>query len=232
MTRRRSRSGVATLAVAWLFSQVSPAWTTRYLGVALGPDLPAGLARPRTRRQPGARRAGDRSSASGRSPRPPASRTSPTPPTWPRAVADDMRPGDLVVTLQPEQHPLIHYHLRNGMIEATQLGEVETQGRHGLARRAGQARGRHSRARTWHPCLIGSRESGRVLLVHPVTSSIDDWDAPWTQLVRRDRPSGARRWRPTSGSRASARCPPSTAAPGASGCAACSTRRPPTTEMR
>ncbi len=28
--------GVATLAVAWLFSQVSPAWTTRYLGVALG----------------------------------------------------------------------------------------------------------------------------------------------------------------------------------------------------
>jgi hypothetical protein len=24
-----------------------------------------------------------------------------------------------------------------------------------------------------------------VLLVHPVTSSIDDWDAPWTQLVRR-----------------------------------------------
>ena len=29
--------GVATLAVAWLFSQVSPAWTTRYLGVALGP---------------------------------------------------------------------------------------------------------------------------------------------------------------------------------------------------
>ena len=29
--------GVATLAIAWLFSQFSPAWTTRYLGVALGP---------------------------------------------------------------------------------------------------------------------------------------------------------------------------------------------------
>ncbi|MEJ7714611.1 MAG: hypothetical protein WKF40_02435 [Thermoleophilaceae bacterium] len=29
--------GVATLAIAWLFSQISPAWTTRYLGVALGP---------------------------------------------------------------------------------------------------------------------------------------------------------------------------------------------------
>ena len=30
---------VSTLAVAWLFSQFSPAWTTRYLGVALGPIL-------------------------------------------------------------------------------------------------------------------------------------------------------------------------------------------------
>ena len=33
--------GVATLAVAWLFSQVSPAWTTRYLGRGARADLPA-----------------------------------------------------------------------------------------------------------------------------------------------------------------------------------------------
>ena len=26
---------------------------------------------------------------------------------------------------------------------------------------------------------------GRVLIVHPVTARADDWDAPWTQLVRR-----------------------------------------------
>ena len=25
----------------------------------------------------------------------------------------------------------------------------------------------------------------RVLLVHPVTSELGDWDAPWTELVRR-----------------------------------------------
>ena len=30
---------LGTLAVAWLVSQVSPAWTTRYLGVLLGPML-------------------------------------------------------------------------------------------------------------------------------------------------------------------------------------------------
>ena len=30
---------IGTLAIAWIVSQVSPAWTTRYLGVALGPML-------------------------------------------------------------------------------------------------------------------------------------------------------------------------------------------------
>ena len=42
---------VSTLAIAWLFSQFSPAWTTRYLGVALGPLLilaALGLARAGT----------------------------------------------------------------------------------------------------------------------------------------------------------------------------------------
>ena len=44
--RTRSNAAIAgavivlgTLAVAWLVSQVSPAWTTRYLGVLLGPML-------------------------------------------------------------------------------------------------------------------------------------------------------------------------------------------------
>ena len=119
--------GVATLAVAWLFSQVSPAWTTRYLGVALGPIFllaSLGLARagnlglvalvivlgiwaiPRTAGLENKSNAADLAAA----------------------VSDKMRPGDLVVTLQPEQHPLIHYHLRNDMIEATELGEVQRKG--------------------------------------------------------------------------------------------------------
>ena len=113
--------------MAWLFSQVSPAWTTRYLGVALGPIFllaSLGLARagnlglvalviilaiwaiPKTSNLENKSNAADLATA----------------------VSDKMRPGDLVVTLQPEQHPLIHYHLRNDMIEATQLGEVQTKG--------------------------------------------------------------------------------------------------------
>ena len=175
--------GVATLAVAWLFSQVSPAWTTRYLGVALGPIFllaAVGLARagnlglvalvivlgiwavPKTANLENKSNAADLATA----------------------VADTMRPGDLVVTLQPEQHPLIHYHLRNDMTEATQLGEVQRKGV--MDWRDVQDKLEDATpAENLQPLLDKLPRSRRVLLVHPVTSSIDDWDAPWTQLVRR-----------------------------------------------
>ena len=175
--------GVATLAVAWLFSQVSPAWTTRYLGVALGPIFllaAVGLSRagnlglvalvivlgiwaiPKTSNLENKSNAADLAGA----------------------VADTMRPGDLVVTLQPEQHPLIHYHLRNDMTEATQLGEVQRKGV--MDWRDVQDKLEDATpAENLVPLLDKLPRSQRVLLVHPVTSSIDDWDAPWTQLVRR-----------------------------------------------
>ena len=35
------------------------------------------------------------------------------------------------------------------------------------------------------PLLARLPRSGRVLIVHPVTTDANDWDAPWTQLVRR-----------------------------------------------
>ncbi len=175
--------GFATLAIAWLFSQVSPAWTTRYLGVALGPIFllaAVGLARagnlglvalviilaiwsvPKTTNLQNKSNATDLAGA----------------------VAQDMRPGDLVVTLQPEQHPLMHYHLRNDMTEATQLGEVKRKGV--MDWRDVQDKLEDATpAENLTPLLDKLPRSQRVLLVHPVTSSIDDWDAPWTQLVRR-----------------------------------------------
>ena len=33
--------------------------------------------------------------------------------------------------------------------------------------------------------MLTCRAGGRVLFVYPVTSRADDWDAPWTELVRR-----------------------------------------------
>ena len=35
------------------------------------------------------------------------------------------------------------------------------------------------------PLIASLPPGGRVLIVYPVTSRADDWDAPWTELVRR-----------------------------------------------
>ena len=175
--------GVATLAIAWLFSQVSPAWTTRYLGVALGPIFllaALGLSRagnlglvalvivlaiwslPKTASLENKSNAADLAGA----------------------VNDRLRPGDLVVTLQPEQHPLVHYHLRAGLVEATELGEVKTKGV--MDWRDSEERLKAATPeKNLAPLLDRVPPSGRVLLVHPVTTSVKDWDAPWTALVRR-----------------------------------------------
>ena len=175
--------GVATLAIAWLFSQVSPAWTTRYLGVALGPIFllaSLGLARagnlglvalviilgiwaiPKTTSLENKSNISDLAGA----------------------VDDRLRPGDLVVTLQPEQHPLVNYHLPAGLQQATELGPVETKGVMDW-RDAKEKLENATPERNLRPLLDRLPRSHRVLLVHPVTSDIEDWDAPWTQLVRR-----------------------------------------------
>jgi hypothetical protein len=175
--------GVATLAIAWLFSQISPAWTTRYLGVALGPIFllgSLGLARagnlglvalviilgiwaiPKTANLQNKSNISDLASA----------------------IDDRLGPGDLVVTLQPEQHPLVNYHLPPGPQQATEIGPVETKGVMDW-RDAKEKLEAATPEKDLRPLLDRLPRSQRVLLVHPVTSSIEDWDAPWTQLVRR-----------------------------------------------
>ncbi|HEU0024454.1 MAG TPA: glycosyltransferase family 39 protein [Thermoleophilaceae bacterium] len=179
---------LATLAVAWLVSQVSPAWTTRYLGVLLGPLLlvgAVGLARagklgivalviiigiwaiPRTFGLTNKSNAADLRNA----------------------AAPELREGDLVISMQPEQGPLLAYHLEDlggtGKLRfANPLGAVEndrvmdwTDGydRMKAATPAGNL----------EPLLARLPTGGRVLIVHPVTTRVDDWDAPWTELVRR-----------------------------------------------
>ena len=179
---------LATLAVAWLFSQISPAWTTRYLGVLLGPMLliaALGLARagvlglvaliivliiwavPRSYGLENKSNASDLR----------------------KAVVPELREGDLVVSMQPEQTPLLAYHLEDlggapDLKFATPLGAVEND-------RVMDWTDGHERMqdatprRNLEPLLASLPPGGRVLLVHPVTLRADDWDAPWTQLVRR-----------------------------------------------
>ena len=99
-------------------------------------------------------------------------------------MEDKLRPGDLVVTLQPEQAPLMDYTLPPGSPKATQLGEVKTQGVMDW-RDAHEKLQDATPAKNLTPLLDRLPRSRRVLLVHPVTSTLGDWDAPWTSLVRR-----------------------------------------------
>lgn len=179
---------VAMLGSAWLFSQVSPAWTTRYLGASLGPLLlifAAGLARagrlgiaallivlaiwslPRLYDLQNKSNAADLA----------------------QAAAPLLHRGDLVISLQPEQTPLLAYHLETlrgvrGLRYATPLGPVRNP--HVMDWRDSQERiERATVARNLEPLLATLPPRARVLLVHPITARRDDWDAPWTALVRR-----------------------------------------------
>jgi mannosyltransferase len=176
---------VGTLAVAWLFSQFSPAWTTRYLGVVLAPLMligAVGLARsgklglvalviilpiwsiPRTYSLKNKSNAADME----------------------RAVHqnDLLHRGDLVISMQPEQVPLLNYHLGDGLRWATPLGAVHNP--HVMNWTDGQERMEAATTRkNLEPLLAKLPRAGRVLLVHPVTTDAADWDAPWTMLVRR-----------------------------------------------
>ena len=180
--------GVATLAIAWLFSQVSPAWTTRYLGVSLGPIIilaAVGLARagrlglvallivvgiwsiPKTYDLRNKSNASDLRAA----------------------AAPLLRRGDLVISMQPEQTPLLYYHLAklgsvHGLRYATPMGPVVNP-RVMDWRESEKRLKRATTARELEPLLAKLPRARHVLLVHPVTPRRDDWDAPWTQLVRR-----------------------------------------------
>jgi mannosyltransferase len=179
---------LATLAIAWLVSQVSPAWTTRYLGVLLGPMLliaALGLARsgnlglvalvivfgiwaiPRSYGLENKSNASDLR----------------------EAVAPELSKGDLVLSMQPEQGPLLAYHLEQlggapKLTFASPLGAVENDRVMDWTDAFDKLEAA-TPAKNLEPLLDKLPAGGKVLIVHPVTRRADDWDAPWTQLVRR-----------------------------------------------
>jgi mannosyltransferase len=179
---------LATLAVAWLVSQVSPAWTTRYLGVLLGPMLliaALGIARAGTLGLvalvivlgiwaiPRSYGLENKSNAS----------------DLRRDAVPELSEGDLVLSMQPEQGPLLAYHLED-LGEAPKLQFGSPLGLMENDRVMDWTDGfdrleEATPATNLTPLLDRLPVGGRVLIVHPVTTRADDWDAPWTQLVRR-----------------------------------------------
>jgi mannosyltransferase len=186
---REARAATALAIVAatalllpWLVSQVNPAWALRYLAVAVGPLLllaTVGLAR--------AGRLGVAALAI-------------TALVWlatdapstksnvhsvAAAVAPSLRPGDVVISTQPEQVPVLHYYLHDlpGLRFATLTGRVRDLGvtdwRDGTDRLE-----RTSPADDLEPVLAATRPGTRVALVVPDFSILDRWKAPWSELVR------------------------------------------------
>ncbi len=170
---------VATLALGWVASQVSPAWTTRYLAVIMGPLLLlAALGFARAGRFGIVAlalvlvlwvdfRAGDTKSNV---------REVAT------ASASRLAPGDVVVSTHPEQIPVLRYYLPDGLRYTTSLGTVTDPGVMDWRDALDRLRGQRAQS-TLAPLLDRLPPGRRLLFVRPVTTR-GGWSAPWTRLVR------------------------------------------------
>lgn len=177
---------VVTLLFAWITSLINPAWASRYMGVLVGPViLLGGVLLTRSGRMGlvvlvilvgawGISTQGGRLHSKG------------TAQVMATSAAPDLRSGDLVVSVQPEQLPVIAYSLRRagapeGLRYATAIGAQDDV-------RLLDWRGVLDRFKAATPRLVLDRlladqaPGSRVLLVLPVTSS-GNWQAPWTSLV-------------------------------------------------
>jgi hypothetical protein len=171
---------VLTIVLAWVSSQLSPAWANRYLAAGIAPFLivaAAGFAHAGRLGLVGLALVAVLWAIDG----------APDEKSNVRDVAESigpsLRPGDLVVTTQPEQVPVLAYYLPGGLRYATLTGPVRDTGvtdwRDGVERlRATSAE------RDLAPLLDSLQPGRRLALVVPQVYALNRWKAPWTELVR------------------------------------------------
>jgi mannosyltransferase len=172
--------GVLTLVAAWISSQASPAWAGRYLAAGLAPLVLASAGGLAFAGRLGLVTlvvvaivwSGDHAPRAKSNVRALAQQITPT-----------VRPGDLVVSTQPEEVALLHYYLPKGLRYATLWGPVADVGvtdwRDGVDRLE-----RTSAPDDLKPLLDSLPPGRRVILVAPVIQDMARWSAPWTELVR------------------------------------------------
>lgn len=173
-----------TLLLGWIASQVTPAWVPRYFAPVVGSILllaAIGLAR-----------AGlvglvalvlsvvfvlNQSSYS------------PTYKSDMRDIGGEMGPlmrrGDLVIVGQPESTPLAYYYLPVGLDYANTAGGAVAHPSYmnwvGALSRLQSPDWRATVTRL----IDGLKPGRRLLLIRPLTEGAQNWQAPWTALVRR-----------------------------------------------
>jgi mannosyltransferase len=174
---------VVCLVVPWLISQPNPAWAYRYTAIAVAPlVLLATIGLARARGVGLAVLALVVAAWLGSAPAPPA-KSNVSDVT--RAVRPALVPGDLVVSTQPEQIPVLHHYWQGvgDLRWATLWGPVSDVGvtdwRDGVTHLEGT-----SPQRDLAPLLDRVAPGQRVALVQPITVNLDRWRAPWTALVR------------------------------------------------
>ncbi|HEY3183149.1 MAG TPA: glycosyltransferase family 39 protein [Gaiellaceae bacterium] len=172
---------VLTVSLAWLLSQLSPAWATRYFAVVLGPVFllcAAGVARAArlgvvalvlvlvlwTNSAPKADKSDVREVAA--------------------LVAPSLRPGDLVISTHPEQTPLVRYYLGGGLRYANLLGPMPDPQLFDWRDAVERLTDARPRA-TLEPLLASVPPGGRVAVVAPIFRDYRAWRAEWTKLVYR-----------------------------------------------
>jgi hypothetical protein len=95
-----------------------------------------------------------------------------------------LHPGDLVISGQPEQTPLAAYYLPGGLRYASEAGVMKDPSYMNWTGALGRLRSINPRVTLG--ALVATLKPGQQLLyVRPLTEGAKNWNAPWTQLVRR-----------------------------------------------
>jgi 4-amino-4-deoxy-L-arabinose transferase-like glycosyltransferase len=168
-----------TLAAAWAVASVEPSWASRYLAILVGPLLLLGGA-ALARVGPLGVVAAAAISCAWALDLGPAEKSNVAGVS--AVVSANLEPGDLVVSTQPEQVPVLAHYLPEGLRFATPLGPVADPAIMDW-RRALPRLEVSQPERALQPLLDSLAPGARILLVAPDVDDGSRWRAPWTRLV-------------------------------------------------
>jgi mannosyltransferase len=168
-----------TVAVAWISSQISPAWTSRYFAVIVGPMLLlAARAVVRGRRVGlvafaivlflwvGYSVKDDKEDARQVTAR----------------LARSLHPGELVVSTHPEQVPVLRYYLGPEFHYATTIGAVPDSRIFDWRDAVDRLRASSMRLRV-DAAVAATPHGAEFVVISPVFRDYRAWNAKWTRLV-------------------------------------------------
>jgi len=179
---------VAPILVAWLTSQVSPAWATRYLAVAVAPLLILAAL--------GLTRAGRLGMAAlailgimWLTASAPSSKSNAHYVAY--ELGEQLNRGDLVISTQPEQVPVLSLYIDRWRKRLGLPGDVVYATPFGIQKDTGITDWRDGAERFDRtgvdrqllPLLDKVPVGGQVMLVVPIVSKPKRWTAPWTSRV-------------------------------------------------